>query len=483
MALAPVARLGLHPGNRAVLYLRQSKEREDSESLETQEYLGREYCRERGYSVVGVHVDQLSGRKWDTRPGVISTLQLVEDGQADVIVLWKWSRLSRNRLHWALASDRVALAGGRLESVTEPIDTSTASGRFARGVMTEYAAFQSESMGEVWSETLERRLRKGLLPSGGDRYGYVRDGDTYTPHPVEGPALAEMYQRYVSGVGIAALSRWMNSQGHLTKRGNLWSQNSVRITLRSGFGAGLISSGGEYHPGAHEGVISEELWAAYQARVASNVRPPRGRKRMASGLLRCICGERMYLTAVSAAGVGDYRCGTAHRGREKCAQPMAVKLHLTEQYLTEWVRGLPDSTALVQAAARAESQQRVRAIEDRAAIERMIKATKSRLANLALLLVEERINQDAYDASAERIDAELASLRARHVRSAPAPKRNLVEMIPALVDGFEDMPPEAQNLVLKQLIRRINITPSLGRATGVWRERFHVVPVWAPDNE
>ncbi|NHI16828.1 recombinase family protein [Microbacterium excoecariae] len=483
MTAAPVPLRGARPGNRAVLYLRQSKEREDSESLETQEYLGRDYCRERGYEVIAVNVDQISGRKWDTRPGVIDTLRLIEEARADVIVLWKWSRLSRNRLHWAVADDRVKLAGGRIESVTEPIDTSTASGRFARGVMTEYAAFQSESIGEVWAETLDRRRRAGLLPSGGERYGYVRDGDTYTPHPDEAAALKEAYERYVAGTGIAALSRWLNQTGRRTKRGSQWSNNSIRTTMRTGFAAGLIHVGGKYYPGAHEAIIPNDLWEAYLARIASNVAPPRGRTRLATGLLRCQCGERMYLAAIGRDGVGDYRCGTAHRGREKCARPLSVKLHLVEQYLSDWVHELPEKTSQLRAAAQAEAENRLRTIEDRAAIERMIAATKKRLASLTVRLIDEKINQDAYDAASAQLNDELTSLRARHLRAAPAPRRDLLELIPMLVAGFDGLQPEAQNRVLKQLIRRVEIGPSTGRSKDAWRARFTVKPTWEPDHE
>ena len=44
---------------------------------------------------------------------------MIEHGQADAIVVWRWSRVSRNRLDWAVAVDRVEAAGGALESATE----------------------------------------------------------------------------------------------------------------------------------------------------------------------------------------------------------------------------------------------------------------------------------------------------------------------------------------------------------------------------
>lgn len=66
-------------------------------------------------------------------------MEKIETRDTDVIVLWKWSRFSRRRLDWEVAADRVQVAGGRIESATEPIDTSTASGDLALGMMVSLA--------------------------------------------------------------------------------------------------------------------------------------------------------------------------------------------------------------------------------------------------------------------------------------------------------------------------------------------------------
>ena len=117
---------------RAIIYLRQSVAKDDSISIEMQEIACRDYCDRMGYAVVDVKDDPgISGRLWTKRPKVQLVMDALERGEADVVVLWKWSRLSRSRKDWALAIDRADLAGGRIESATEPIDTATASGRFA----------------------------------------------------------------------------------------------------------------------------------------------------------------------------------------------------------------------------------------------------------------------------------------------------------------------------------------------------------------
>ena len=475
-SLARIPERAVSSGKRAVLYLRQSKEREDSESIETQEYLGREYCAKQGYDVVGVNVDVLSGRKWDTRPGVIETLQLIEEGRADVIVLWKWSRLSRNRLHWALASDRVALAGGRIESVTEPIDTSTASGRFARGVMTEYAAFQSESMGEIWHDALSRRVARGLLPSNGPRYGYERDGDEYRPHPIEGPLLTEIATRFASGAGVTTIARWMNESGHRSKRGKQWAHHTICATLESGFGAGLIRWQGVYHPGSHPALIPPDVWDACVARIAARKSVPRGKPLMVTGLLRCQCGHRMY-----RSGTRDYACGLRIRGMVSCGRPSSITLARIETYVTDWLTDLPSRIKELQDAAEKEAAQRIRSIEDRAAIERRIGSVSTKLSNLTLLLAGEKISQAAYDASAAVLNDELTSLRSRHVRTAPTPKRDLLELVPTLAAGFSDLPPSGQNAVLRQLIHHIDVLPTTRDERDEWRKRIRLVPVWADE--
>lgn len=82
---------------RAAIYPRQSTYREGSISLELQETAGRDYAARHGYDVVAVVSEPgLSGRTFN-RPGVAAVMDIVGQGTADIILLWKWSRLSRNR--------------------------------------------------------------------------------------------------------------------------------------------------------------------------------------------------------------------------------------------------------------------------------------------------------------------------------------------------------------------------------------------------
>lgn len=119
-----------------------------------------DYCSRMGYHVIDIVEDiDLSGRLWKRRK-IEQVVQRIESGEVDVIVGWRWSRFSRNRKDWAIAVDRVEAAGGRLESATEPTDTTTSTGRLARGMLAELAAFESERIGDTWRETHARRVRE-----------------------------------------------------------------------------------------------------------------------------------------------------------------------------------------------------------------------------------------------------------------------------------------------------------------------------------
>jgi DNA invertase Pin-like site-specific DNA recombinase len=272
-----------------------------------------EHCTRRGYRLVEVLEDlDLSGRFWQNRQ-VDVAISMLENNEADVIVVWRWSRVARNRLDWAVAVDRVESAGGRLESATEPFDVNTATGRFARGVLAEFAAFESDRMGDVWREVRERRARLGLPPTGQKQFGYTKVGDRYTIHRTRGPVLASLYRRYIDGESFRSLARWLNERHYTTARPRgtkaVWAQFNLASVMDRGFAAGYIRSGGVLLPGAHKPLITASEWQAYlrrreQTRHHPCIRVPS----LLEGMLTCACGTPMTPELARPPAKPKYRC-------------------------------------------------------------------------------------------------------------------------------------------------------------------------------
>lgn len=449
---------------RAVLYLRQSTYREESISLELQETAGRDYCARQGYQVIDVLADPgISGRTWK-RPSVQRAMSMLEEREADVIVLWRWSRLSRSRKDWALAADRADVAGGRIESATEPNDVS-AAGRFARGVMTELAAFESERIGEQWKEVQGSRVARGLPPGGklpwGWRWGpggaVEVDGD-------RGAVIADAYDRYLAGAGGRLLADWLNAEGWKPMHRDRWNSSTIVECLASPVHAGLIVHRGEALPGAHEGVVNEATWRAFgreRARRAAS-REAR-RKYLLSGIATCAaCGSPMRGFSINhhprqPGAWLAYRCVSEGRGPHEGLGQWSIALDFVEAGFLDWLREVADRVDEVDARI-AASRDGGRAEAHRLA--REVAALDRQMTALTVQLAADVVPVGAYEAARDDIMgrrerlAELLADAEAAIRDAPGDPRGLAR---TMLTDWEEIDVESQRALIRQLVVRVDV--------------------------
>ncbi|WP_449278038.1 recombinase family protein [Leucobacter sp. GX24907] len=460
---------------RAVLYLRQSVARDDSISIELQEIAGRDYCAAHGYEVVAIEVDEgISGRTWVKRPAVQRVMEMIEQRAADVIVLWKWSRLSRNRRDWAVAADRVDVAGGRIESATEPIDTGTASGRFARGVMTEYAAFQSEQIGEQWAEVRARRFSLGLPPTGSVPWGWVSKKTHIEPHPDRAPHVVQMYRMYLDeGRGFTYISAHLNRVGANTINGRDWIPATVRKLLDSPIHAGYVEYHGEVKSGAHDGIISEGDWARYQRMRRDRHVPmkPRVSKHLLSSMVVCHCGRKRYgNTAVSRHDpetfYSSYVCPST------VPHPPQAKTIATWRVDDAVVRAAKSKN--VRADLTASETPRT----DLEAIAREIVAAERRLVTLTGHLVSGLVPEAAYRATRDKLEAELTRLQADlglAERDHAIDPSHYLTGLERIAEEWDTLQVEEKQALLRTVIDSVTIYPERrGVIQWAWGRRVDI---------
>ncbi|WP_404387829.1 recombinase family protein [Humibacillus xanthopallidus] len=308
---------------RAVGYVRVSTYREEKISPELQAAAIEAHCRRAGYRLLEIRQDlDATGRNF-ARTEVQRTISKIESGEAEVIVVWKVSRFGRNRRDWYVNNDRVEVGGGRLESATEDFDSATSVGRFTRGMLVELAAFESDRIGDVWREVHERRLIEGKPSRGGDRFGYERVAGVYVPDADTSQLLIDMYSWYVAGVGFSGIAQRLNGAGSRTLAGGMWSRDRVTRVMDSGFGAGQLVKGrgtvAQYVPGAHEAVVSPDLWEAYLAgrrRRRGQAPASSAPKYVLSGLIRCgDCERPMHSSRLGKKAGYAYVCSVWHSTR------------------------------------------------------------------------------------------------------------------------------------------------------------------------
>lgn len=307
---------------RAVIYVRQSKTHDDSISQELQEAACRDYAARKGYEVVATEADiDFSGLDMKKRRGLARALGKFTDRQAEVLIVWRWSRLSRKRYDQAYLMQKIEDAGGRVESALEPTDP-TAAGEFSRDMLLAMAAFESKQKSETWNQTHERRLEKGLPASGTKYFGYIKFHDRYEIHEEMAQHIREAYRMFIDGKGTHLIAKMLNAANARdmvweTKDGESWLEvrdewNAAKVytVLRYDFYRGKIMHEGKEYPGDHTPLISEATWQAFQKATKREAMIPAAEKGNDYWLARLVkCGHCGGAMSKSETKVGKYlRC-------------------------------------------------------------------------------------------------------------------------------------------------------------------------------
>lgn len=208
----------------------------------------RAYATAQEFEVVRIAEDRdVSGRIHPgKRPGLQQALSEVRRGEADGIVVLKLDRLSRVTRDVLDLVDSCQREDWRLVSVTESLDTGTASGKF---VLTILAAISELERGQVAERTrialeqiaIEGRARSRWLPFGYRTKANPRsieavagDRSRLLPYEPEQRILRRMMELRRQGKGPRRIARVLNEAGLKHPRtGRIWSFNLVQGILRS----------------------------------------------------------------------------------------------------------------------------------------------------------------------------------------------------------------------------------------------------------
>lgn len=466
---------------RVVAYVRVSKEREEMISPAVQEDAIRAACARKGYVLVEVIEDlDKTGRNF-ARAGVQRAIAMVQAGHADVVMVWRFSRFGRNSLDYRVNMHLVEEAGGQLEAALEDADPTTSTGRLTRGLLIELAEFESERISEGWREALAARGNKGLPANGRERFGYryhrcgpgcpvgCRTG--YSPDPVTGPVLASLYRRYLGGESMPALRDWCVATGQPRERGGRWVTSSVAELLDTGFGAGLLHSGGylragtrvphEWVPGAHPALISAAEWQAYLARRDLLRHVPSSHKAPVyalTGLVFCgLCQGSMF-AASSARGRGYlYRCG-AMQNTGECPGVWRVRSAVEAAVL--------DALDVYADRLEAAAREALRSPRPRPAVpgvpspgaqaRRDLKAASDGVARLVEMVALGHLTEEQVAAESRRLGAAGAAAQAvlDRLDAAPAAAPGPVE-VRALREQWPELPVAARRAIVLELFDRV----------------------------
>ncbi len=423
----------MHTVTRAVIYARQSFDRNgDGVAVDRQQEKCTLLAQARDWELVHPPLvdNDLSAFSAVRRPAYDQLMALIEARQVDAVVLWDMDRLCR-RVADLVHVTRVCRDNNvKIASVHGDFDLSSPVGKMFATILIAVAEYEAEHKGERQVAANDQAARAGKRRTACPRpFGY--DGDRRTPHPAEGPAVAEACRALLGGSTVAAVAREWDRLGLRPPQGRdgrNWTRTSVTTILRNPRIAGLsvlprrddpdddpasdaparkyrrklpaeIAGPGDWTP-----LVDEETWRATVDLLNDPGRKrPRGVRTLLGGIAACPCGNTLT-GSVSYVGQHIYRCAQGTRNGRP-GPHVARSAAPVDEHVTGVVIGLlsrPDAARLLTTTRRAD----IAALHEEAAVRRARRDEQAAMHQDGLITREEMI------AGSERARIRLAEIDA-----------------------------------------------------------------------
>lgn len=299
------------------------------ESPENHRLRAEAYAESRGWNVAKTFdLSGVSGKSVMKHPECQRMLAAIRNGKIDALVFSKLARLARNTRELLDFADMFKEANADLISLSEAIDTSTPAGRLFFTMIAAMAQWEREEIVERVNASIPIRAKQGKHLSGVAPFGYRWDNHDLKLVESEAAIRALMYELFLKEKRLKTVAGMLNERGYRTRKGSEFSDTTLKRLLTDPMSKGLRRSNytttrsgsgmadrykdeeeWEWHP--CQAIVDEATWDATQAIFAERATkavPAKKTVRLFSGIVRCACGERMYVRTKTR----KYDCPVCH---------------------------------------------------------------------------------------------------------------------------------------------------------------------------
>lgn len=484
------------------LYARQSIDKKDSISIETQI----ECCKKlispndefKVYSDKGC-----SGKNID-RPQFTQLLMDLKNGRITKIIVYKLDRISRSLYDFAGLVELFQKYNVEFVSTVETFDTSTPMGRAMLGIIMVFAQLERENILMRVKDNYYARGKKGMFLGGPPIYGFDK-----MPAAIDGvktsvlipndkmEVVRYMYQTYSEGnTSLGDIVRELNSKGIPSPNNTPWDSCKISRLLRSPTyvmadvdvynyfkkkGCKITSSIDEFtgergcfvygkRPGnerkyanvkdhyltlgLHNGVITPELWLAVQRKLDSNEQIKRGKTGFRSwltGLIKCAkCGYALKVYQK------DYFYCSGKSNHSLCAgfERNPVIAEVEESVKSQLVSRFEEMKEVIIEENRAPADPKINmlkiSLED---INQKIQNFMNHLGSTSEI-VSSVIEAEIEKLVGEKIKIETEIEDYNRKNTAGIAYSDVIPML----DEFDDIPVESRHVIASQFISRIELS-------------------------
>lgn len=219
-----------------VAYLRVSSEKqvEHGVSLDAQRAKVTAYADLFDLDLVAVEVDAGLSAKSLARPALDRALGMLRDGRAEALLVVKLDRLTRSVRDLCTLVERYFHRAALL-SVSEQIDTRTASGRMVVQMLTVIAEWERGTIGERTASALAHLASQGKRVSGRIPYGYALsdDGETLVLNEAEQEVIRRARALRAAGASLRDISATLAESGVMSRAGRPFDSKAIGNMTRA----------------------------------------------------------------------------------------------------------------------------------------------------------------------------------------------------------------------------------------------------------
>lgn len=218
---------------RIVGYTRVSTEEQAREgiSLEAQKSKIAAWAEALGHEILAMEEDAGVSGKDMNRDGLQRAIERCCEQQA-ALVVYSISRLSRSTRDTLMAAERLDKHGANLISLTERIDSTSASGKMIFRLMAVLNEFERDQVSERTQAILRHKKEKGEVYAS-IPFGFDRQGDRLVENEEEMRTVDLIRKLRAEGYSLRAVAEELNDRQLPTKNCRKWYASTVRYILRN----------------------------------------------------------------------------------------------------------------------------------------------------------------------------------------------------------------------------------------------------------
>lgn len=220
---------------KAVGYIRVSTEEQSKEgiSLDTQQERIKAFIYAKGYELVKIYCDEGASGKNLRRKGIQELINDANNKRFDVVVVYKVDRLTRKQKDlWYLLEDVFEKNNIGFMSVTEPFDTTQATGKAFLGMLGVFAQLERDTISERTKDALDHKI-KNDEPVGRPPLGFCYKDKSLILNEDEIKLVKYIYQLKENKFSLRKIAERLNKEGFKPKRGDKFYHTTISYILKN----------------------------------------------------------------------------------------------------------------------------------------------------------------------------------------------------------------------------------------------------------